>query len=181
VDVQIVAASNRDLAVEVREGRFRADLYHRLSVFRLDLPALRSRKADLKQLVPQFITEFNAKAGKKVQSVPAEAWQRLEAHDWHGNVRELRNVVERCVLFADGVTFPVRWLQLDATSALPTGEGLTLPLNGSLSLEDMERAIVAAALERADGNVTAAARLLQSTRETLRYRVEKFGLGRAEE
>ncbi len=182
LDLQIIAASNRDLATEVREGRFRADLYHRLSVFRLDLPSLRGRKADLRQLVPHFVAEYNAKAGKRVRAIPDEAWQRLEAHDWPGNVRELRNVVERCVLFAENDAFPVRWLQLEqgaAPAAAPAGDGVWLPLDGSLSLEDMEKAIVEAALARSEGNVTGAARLLKSTRETLRYRVEKFGLGKS--
>jgi len=181
VDLQIIAASNRDLASEVREGRFRADLYHRLSVFRLDLPSLRGRREDLRQLVPHFVAEYNAKAGKKVKAIPDEAWRRLEAHDWPGNVRELRNVVERCVLFAEDEVFPPRWLQLQgafALAATPSGDGVWLPLDGSLSLEDMEKSIVESALERAEGNVTGAARLLKSTRETLRYRVEKFGLGK---
>jgi len=179
LDVQLVAASNRDLESEVREGRFRADLYHRLSVFRLDLPALRRRKADLRQLVPIFIAEFNAKAGRRVREVSDAAWARLEAHDWPGNVRELRNVIERCVLFAEDEQFPLRWLQLSGgETPPPSGDGLWLPLDGTQSLEEMERAIVAAALARAEGNVTGAARLLKSTRETLRYRVEKFGLGR---
>ena len=178
IDVQFVAASNRNLEEEVREGRFRADLYHRLSVFRLDLPSLRTRKEDLRQLVPVFVREYNAKAGKRVRHVGEDVWRRLEAHDWPGNVRELRNVVERCVLFADGEEFPGDWLQLQhAVARSAPGDGLSLPLDGSMSLEDMERAIVAAALERAGGNVTAAARMLGSTRETLRYRVEKFGLG----
>ena len=180
LDLQIIAASNRDLAIEVREGRFRADLYHRLSVFRLDLPSLRERRVDLRQLVPAFVAEFNAKSGKRVKTIADVAWQRLEAHDWPGNVRELRNVVERCVLFAEGEEFPARWLQLQAAPpASPSGDGLWLPLDGSLSLDDMERAIVEAALSRAGGNVTGAARLLKSTRETLRYRVEKFALGKS--
>ncbi|TCJ13420.1 sigma-54-dependent Fis family transcriptional regulator [Parasulfuritortus cantonensis] len=179
VDVQVIAASNRDLAAEVRAGGFRADLYHRLGVFRLDLPALRGRKGDLRQLVPRFVEEFNAKAGKRVRRIPDAVWRRLEAHDWPGNVRELRNVVERGVLFADADEFPERWLQLAAEPAPgPGGDGVWLPLDGSLDLEAMEKAIVEAALARADGNVTAAARLLGSTRETLRYRVEKFGLAR---
>jgi two-component system response regulator AtoC len=181
LDVQIIAASNRDLDLEVRAGHFRADLFHRLSVFRLDLPSLNARRADLRQLVPRFIAEFNAKSGKQVKTIPDEAWRRMEAHDWPGNVRELRNAVERCVLLADDAVFPARWLQLQASAAsdqTPSGDGIWLPLDGSQSLEDMEKAIVEAALKRADGNVTGAARLLNSTRETLRYRVEKFGLGK---
>jgi len=184
LDVQIIAASNRDLTVEMREGRFRADLFHRLSVFRLDLPSLRARRDDLRQLVPRFVAEFNAKAGKKVKTIPDEAWQRLEAHGWPGNVRELRNAVERCVLFADDAEFPAHWLQLQAGASgsdqhtTPSSDGVWLPLDGSLSLEEMEKNIVETALARAEGNVTGAARLLKTTRETLRYRVEKFGLGK---
>ncbi len=177
IDVQFIAASNRNLEDEVREGRFRADLYHRLSVFRLDLPSLRTRKADLRQLVPLFVREYNAKAGKRVRHIGEEVWRQLEAHDWPGNVRELRNVVERCVLFAEGEDFPGHWLQLEqAVARRAPADGLVLPLDGSMSLEAMERAIVEAALAQAGGNVTAAARILGSTRETLRYRVEKFGL-----
>ena len=177
IDVQFIAASNRNLEDEVREGRFRADLYHRLSVFRLDLPSLRTRKADLRQLVPLFVREYNAKAGKRVRHIGEEVWRQLEAHDWPGNVRELRNVVERCVLFAEGEDFPGHWLQLEqAVARRAPADGLVLPLDGSMSLEAMERAIIEAALARAGGNVTAAARILGSTRETLRYRVEKFGL-----
>jgi DNA-binding NtrC family response regulator len=143
---------------------------------------LRERKSDLRQLAPYFVGEFNAKAGKKVRVIPDAAWSRLEAHDWPGNVRELRNVVERCVLFADDDVFTIRWLQLQAGTAADaaSGDGLWLPLNGSLSLEEMEKALVEAALARVEGNVTAAARLLKSTRETLRYRVEKYGLRSAE-
>ena len=180
VDVQFVAASNRDMETEVHQGRFRADLYHRLSVFRLTLPPLRTRKSDLRELTHLFVKEFCAKAGKHVRRVPESVWRKLDAHDWPGNVRELRNVVERCVLFADSEVFPEQWLQLDAIvpASHAGGDGLWLPLDGSLSLEDMERQLIEAALARAEGNVTAAARLLKSTRETLRYRVEKFGLGK---
>jgi DNA-binding NtrC family response regulator len=179
IDVQIIAASNRDLEAEVREGGFRADLYHRLSVFRLHMPSLRSRKEDLKQLVPLFIREYNAKSGRRVRHIPDSVWERMEAHDWPGNVRELRNVVERCVLFSDNESFPERWLQLEgAAERIFTAEAdrLWLPLDGSMSLEDMEKAIVEAVLEKSRGNVTGAARLLNTTRETLRYRAEKFGL-----
>ena len=112
VDVQILAASNHDLAARVREGAFRADLYHRLNVFRLDLPPLRERQEDLEDLVRLFIAEYNATAGKHVSIVPDEVWAKLRAHSWPGNVRELRNVVERCVMFSQDEHFPAKWLQL---------------------------------------------------------------------
>jgi DNA-binding NtrC family response regulator len=181
VDVGIVASSNRDLAARVREGTFRADLFHRLSVFAIELPPLRDRKEDLDDLVPLFVAEFNAKAGRSVRTVPDPAWSRLRAHDWPGNVRELRNAIERCVLLADGPTFPGEWLRLDrgAGPERPAGldgNRLALPLDGSMTLDEMDCAIVKAALERSNRNATAAARLLGSTRQTLRYRIAKYGL-----
>jgi len=184
VDLQIVAASNRKLSEQVQEGRFRADLFHRLSVFTLDLPPLRERLQDIAELVPLFVAEFNAKAGKSVRSIPEPVWERLSRYAWPGNVRELRNVVERCVLLAEGDVFPARWLQLPAEAGTAEmastshdgKEGLWLPLDGSVSLDDMDRYIIKSALQRAHDNVTAAARLLGTTRQTLRYRVQKYGL-----
>lgn len=183
VDVQIVAASNRDLEQMIRDGSFRSDLYHRLSVFLVLLPPLRAAKEDLDELVPLFVAEYNAKAGRKVKDIPAEVWSKLKAHHWPGNVRELRNVIERCILLSDGPTFPGQWLQLPG---LVTGSGgtgtvtaedcISLPLDGSMALDDMDKFIIKTALERADYNLTAAARALGATRETLRYRVRKYNL-----
>ncbi len=195
VDVQIVAASNRDLELMTRDGGFRADLYHRLSVFKVILPPLREAIEDLDELVPLFVAEYNAKAGRQVKNIPDEVWQKLRSHHWPGNVRELRNVIERCVLFSDGHVFPLQWLQLpsqvpviapkEITSEL-TGDsqnqakahqqGIYLPLDGSMALDDMDRFIIKTALDRADNNLTAAARDLGATRETLRYRVRKYHL-----
>jgi len=182
VDVQIVAASNRDLEQMVREGSFRGDLYHRLSVFKVMLPPLRAAKEDLEDLVPIFVAEYNAKAGRRVKDIPEEVWAKLKSHDWPGNVRELRNVIERCVLFADGPEFPGQWLQLPGQASPLAQAGVTdknmllLPLDGSMALDDMDKFIIKTALERADYNLTAAARDLGATRETLRYRVRKYNL-----
>jgi len=188
VDVQLIAASNRDLPGHVRDGTFREDLYHRLSVFGLALPALRERLDDLEDLVPAIIAEYNARSGKQVRIIPDPVWAALRAHDWPGNVRELRNVIERCVLFADTEVFPLQWLQLHSqAAAVPAaatasavepaaGERLTIPLDGSMSLEDMDRHVVATALARSHNNLSAAARMLGTTRQTLRYRVKKYGI-----
>jgi DNA-binding NtrC family response regulator len=182
-DVTIIAATNRDIEARVRDGSFRGDLYHRLSVFRLELPPLGERKEDLETLVPLFIGEFNALAGKSVRVVAPETWRRLERHDWPGNVRELRNAVERCVLFAQTELFPDEWLQLRAGKTDPAPprveeDRLSLPLDGSMPLDAMDRCIIETALERNQGNVTRAARALGTTRETLRYRIQKYGLTR---
>lgn len=178
VEAQIIAASNRDLQSLVQAGKFREDLYHRLSVFQVELPPLRHRRQDLNALVPRFVSEFNAKAGKRVRRIPEAAWRALENYDWPGNIRELRNLIERCVLLADGEEFPTQWLGLPGLPGAINEEAdsISLPLDGSLSLEDMERHILAAVLQRCDGNVTAAARFLKVSRETLRYRIQKLGL-----
>jgi transcriptional regulator with PAS, ATPase and Fis domain len=181
IDIQIIAATNQDLSALVEQGRFRRDLYHRLSLFTLHLPPLRERKEDLHELVPLFIAECNAKAGKKVTVVPDTVWRLLEAYDWPGNVRELHNVIERCVLLARSEQFPEEWLQLPNQTATPTvtqtaDNGIMLPLDGSLSLDDMERYILQQVLDKCDHNVSAAAKMLGTTRETLRYRVRKYDL-----
>jgi two-component system response regulator AtoC len=186
VDVQFVAASNYNLEERLADNRFRTDLYHRLSVFGIRLPSLRERIDDLAQFVPMLVAEYNARSGKNVRHIPDAVWAALKAHDWPGNVRELRNVVERCVLFSDGDVFPAQWLQLRSHGAPRTepaieADRLILPLDGSMSLEDMDRHIVRSALELSDFNVMAAARKLRTTRQTLRYRVQKYGIKTAED
>jgi len=184
VDIQIIAATNKDLKQAVLEGAFRPDLYHRLSVFRLEIPTLRERREDIEDLLPVFIDEFNALAAKRVKTVPGPVWRRLATYDWPGNVRELRNVVERCVLLADGPVFPESWLNLGAGggAAAPSGPletaggRLCLPLDGSMGLDEMDRQILSEALKRNRDNVSLTARVLNTTREKLRYRVQKYGL-----
>ncbi|WP_346014543.1 hypothetical protein [Thiocystis violacea] len=154
-------------------------------MFRLELPPLRRRKEDLEELLPVLIHEFNLRSGHRVETIPPSVWSRLGAYDWPGNVRELRNLVERCVLLADGPVFPERWLNLgeaaappgtDPPGAVADGERICLPLDGSLSLEAMERHVLAAFLKRNADNVCLTARVLSTTREKLRYRVRKYGL-----
>src|SRR6185295_10291659 len=109
IDVQVIAASNRNLSERVQTGGFRSDLFHRITVFTLELPSLRERKEDLEDLVPLFVAEYNAKAARSVRIIPDAVWASLRVHDWPGNVRELRNVVERCVLLSDTQTFAAQW------------------------------------------------------------------------
>jgi two-component system response regulator AtoC len=181
VDVQIIAATNLDLVEKVADGAFRRDLYHRLNVINIRVPALRERKQDLEQLVPIFITDCNRKSAKNVTLIPDAAWEIIKAYDWPGNIRELRNVLERCVLLAEGDSLPAEWLQLQMpassrSSAKVNQEGVFIPLDGSLNLHEMEKFIIQEVLNRTDANVTAAARMLGTTRETLRYRVQKYHL-----
>jgi two-component system response regulator AtoC len=187
VDVQVLAATNQNLEEQIREGGFRADLYHRLSVFSLELPPLRERMEDLRELVPLFVAEYNALAAKKVSEIGEPVWERLHSHSWPGNVRELRNVVERCVLFATDHRFPLDWLQLVSSTETVNAQGaqvqhdrLCLPLDGSMGLDDMVGKIIETSLARHDNNVAETSRALKTTREKVRYRMEKYDIKRSE-
>ncbi|TQV78810.1 sigma-54-dependent Fis family transcriptional regulator [Exilibacterium tricleocarpae] len=185
VDAQIIAATGINLEQAAAEGRFREDLYHRLSVFCVTLPPLRERKDDLVEMLPSIVAEYNAKANKHVEIVPDEVWEKLLSYGWPGNVRELRNVIERCVLLSSGEEFPIRWLQLEENctpgSAKAMGAGasrdtITIQLDGSMSLDAMDSHIIQTALQLNSYNIAETARVLGTTRETLRYRIQKYDL-----
>jgi two-component system, NtrC family, response regulator AtoC len=193
LDVQLIAASSRDPLAFQRSGHFREDLLQRLSRYRLTLPSLRARIDDLDLLVPHYIARFNAEFGCEISLVPDDVWERLQAHPWPGNLRELRNSLERAVLYAQSTTLSLDDLHLaqgpgvqeysddsdyagSAVQVEPNGRWLRLSLNGSLSLEDIDRAAIEAVLERHRYNVAAAARSLNTTRDTLRYRIRKYGI-----
>jgi DNA-binding NtrC family response regulator len=183
VDTAIITATNRDLETEVADGRFRSDLYHRLSVFQIELPGLAQRIEDVEVLTKGFIDEFNDRRQTRIETVPDEVWAKLRAYEWPGNVRELRNVIERCVLLSRGSRLETRWLQLaNANAGAPQVEGdsLCFPLNGSVTLDDMERRMIEEALRRYQGNVTRSAEMLGISRQTLRYRIEKHHIDTAD-
>jgi DNA-binding NtrC family response regulator len=173
VDVRVIAAANRDLEQEVREGRFREDLYYRLQVMPVALPALRARRGDVPLLAKGFVERYNQEFRKRVRGLTPDAIAVLEQYGWPGNVRELRNVIERAMLLVDH-----EWLMPDDFSALPRGSrtaAFKLPAGG-LNLEDVERDLLLQALDRTDWNQTHAGRLLGINRDQVRYRIEKFGL-----
>jgi DNA-binding NtrC family response regulator len=183
IDVQFVAASNRSLEAQVAEGLFREDLYWRLNLFTLQIPPLRERMEDLDDLVEAFVAEFGARSPLPLMRVPDAVWKALRAHSWPGNVRELRNVLERCVMLSEGPELALEWLQLAPGSAASPefdAHRLTLPLDGSMALDEMDRFIIESVLTLHGGNVAASARALGTTRETLRYRIQKYGLGEGE-
>jgi len=177
VDVTIIAATNRDLETEVAEKRFRGDLYHRLSVFQIALPSLKERIEDVKALVKTFVAEFNERRNDRVERISDDVWTQLSDYDWPGNVRELRNVVERCVLLSRGKALETRWLQLHSATNQPApsvdGDAIRFPLDGSVTLDEVERRMIEEALRRERGNVTRAGAVLGVSRQTMRYRVEK--------
>jgi DNA-binding NtrC family response regulator len=174
VDVRVVAATNRNLEDQVAKGAFRSDLYYRLNVLPIPLPALREHAEDVPSLTHFFIDSFNTEFKKRIAGMSPAASALLKGYGWPGNVRELRNVVERAMLFAEGSRLDVN--DFGALTARPSGgDPFDLPAAG-VDLEDLERSLVVQALRRAGGNQTKAAALLGLNRDQIRYRVEKFGL-----
>ena len=174
VDVRVVAASNRDLDREVASGRFRADLFYRLNVVPIAMPALRTHPEDIPLLVEYFVETFNVEFRKRVLGASPSAYTVLQRYGWPGNVRELRNVVERAMLLSDADRLEARdFSALDAATS--RGDGIELPAAG-LDLEQLEKSLVIQALRRSSGNQTRAATLLGLNRDQIRYRIEKFRL-----
>jgi transcriptional regulator with PAS, ATPase and Fis domain len=173
VDVRVIAATNRDLAAQVATGKCREDLYYRLLVMPVAIPALRDRTGDIPLLIDYFVNRFNDEFRTPVRGVSAEALALLDVHEWSGNVRELRNAIERAVLLADGEWLtPADFSALGVTSSAST---FHLPANG-VNLRDLEKQLVVQALERCGGNQTRAGQLLGINRDQVRYRILKFGL-----
>jgi DNA-binding NtrC family response regulator len=184
VDVRFIAATNRDLRTAVREGAFREDLYYRLQVMVIDLPPLRERMEDLELFVSAFIDEFNQAMGKNVTSVSQDALAQMKHYHWPGNIRELRNVIERGLVLCDGREIQLGHLPAELCDGTITPGSLSPPYanlpSGGTSLEDMvsqlERRLIEEALAKAQGNQTEAAEMLAISRDQLRYRMEKYGL-----
>ena len=176
VDVRIIAATNRDLKIEMLWGRFRTDLYYRLGVFPIESPPLRERREDIPLLVSFFVSKYSASVGKKIQSVDKASLETLMTYDWPGNVRELRNVVDRAVILSQGGI-------LDLKESLGHVEAPSLAPNGLLrqSLQSVERVRILSALEESGwkikGTENAASRLGLSP-SSLRSRMRKLGITR---
>lgn len=174
VDVRVVAATNRDLEDAVAQGKFRADLYYRLNVMQVHLPSLREHATDVPLLVAFYVDIFNREFRKQVRGASPAALELLRGYRWPGNIRELRNAVERAMLLADG-----DWLEPEhfpmAVSRRSAAGHYDLPDEG-IVLEQVERELVMQALTRTGWNHTKAAALLGLNRDQIRYRIEKFGL-----
>jgi len=189
VDVQVIAATSRDLEAAMRAGEFREDLYQRLSVAVIRIPPLRERERDAVLLAHTFLEDTVRRYTAARRSLSPSAEAALLAHDWPGNVRELANVMERVVLFSDSNPVGLADLGLGAPAggrvaptpagrvAVDPGGEIHIELSDEgVSLEAIERALLVAALAKSGGNQSAAARLLGVSRDTLRYRIEKYGL-----
>ena len=181
VDVRIMTATNRDLAAEVAAGRFRPDLYYRLRVVPIVMPPLRGRGWDIPLLAKHFAAEFGTEFAKRIRGIEPEALRLLAVYDWPGNVRELRNVMERAVLLADGETIGVEELPPEiARTPTPAALAPAAVAAGSAEpgghLDDVERSLVAGALDRARGNQSKAARFLGVSRHRFRTLMKRHGI-----
>jgi len=168
VDVRVLALGNRPLSKQVAAGEFREDLFYRLNVFPISVPPLRERREDIIPLASNFVIHFSAACGKHFPRIAPDLEQRLLAHSWRGNVRELRNLIERAVILEEG----------------PELTGISIPLleheespmhdDGIVPLDEVEFVMVQRAMTAAGGNQSAAARLLRVSRDQLRYRLKRY-------
>lgn len=179
LDVRIVAASNQNLKKAGEEGTFRLDLYFRLSVIQVDIPPLRDRGDDILELTRHYIEKANAKrGGRKLKGLSAEVASIFRGYRWPGNVRELRNIIERASILEDGDVVTALHLPADMLSGGPMAAGgnagIVLPIEG-IPLETVEIELARQALARTGGNLTRAAKLLDISRDQLRYKLKKSG------
>ena len=189
LDARVIAASNRDLKGESETGRFRLDLYYRLSVIQIDIPAIRERGDDMILLAEYYIAHFNERLRKRVRGLSPEVADIFRKYAWPGNVRELRNVIERVMILEDGDVITPAYLPRgltpgDKSTSGPASKGVQLaedkktpgfrlPPDGVV-LDEVEMSLVRQAMERSNGNQTRAAELLGISRDQLRYRIKKI-------
>jgi transcriptional regulator with GAF, ATPase, and Fis domain len=174
-DVRVLAATNRDLKTAVSKGTFREDLYYRLAVFDIALPALRERRTDIPLLIDAFVQDISQSMGRPSSEMSPQARGKLAAYAWPGNVRELRNVIERAVILCDGGVITREHLPLAvvADARSEAAAAVSLGLSHAGTLDATEREMIVQALTRAGNNKSKAARLLGLTRAQLRSRIEK--------
>jgi len=192
VDVRLIAATNRDLKALIADGRFREDLFYRLNVVPIALPPLRERKEDIPDLAQHFVEKYDRRLGKKVERIDADAMEVLLGYSWPGNIRELENLMERSVLFADGpvitaaqlpeslrekapgVPMPIAAVGPIGAIAAPSGASMKEIVRQAQA--ELERELIAKALEETGGNVTRAAKRLQISRKSLQVKMKDLGL-----
>jgi two-component system response regulator AtoC len=192
VDVRLIAATNRDLMALIADGRFREDLFYRLNVVPIVLPPLRDRREDIPLLVQHFIEKYDRRLGKRVERVDEGALEILANYGWPGNIRELENVMERSVLFADGALLTVAQLPetlreratgvarpvapVGALGAIAAPSGASMKDIVRQAQSELERMLISRALEETGDNVTRAAKKLQISRKSLQVKMKELGL-----
>ncbi|MDF1535786.1 MAG: sigma-54 dependent transcriptional regulator [bacterium] len=175
-NVRIIAATNRNLEEEVKEGRFREDLYYRISVFPIRIPPLRERKIDIPPLAELFLKRFSRRHGKDIKGFTPRALTSLLSHDWPGNVRELMNVIERAIILSRGDYLEERDLPGIGSPEAMGKEDPASRIRAGISLREMEKILIERTLTDTDSNRTHAARILGITRKTLLAKVREYGI-----
>ena len=180
VDVRVIASSNRDLKTMVEEDKFRQDLFYRLNVITITLPSLRERGDDATLLADYYIHHYNRKFRKKIEGLTPKAVELLKEYHWPGNIRELKNLIERAMILEEPPLIDVSALPIEPAKHVPSSSDfglpeISIPEDGT-SLEKVEEELVRQALIRARGNQTRAAKLLDISRDALRYKMKKFQL-----
>jgi DNA-binding NtrC family response regulator len=178
LDVRVLASSNRDIEQAVREGKLRSDLFYRLNVFTIVLPPLRERIDDLPQLTQMFVKHYAEQNKKDVTGVDEECMKALQAHPWPGNVRQLRNVIERALIVCEGRTIRKPDLPDDFRAAGNGGDGGFIKIPLGTSLDDVEKEMITRTIEFTAGNKTRAAEILGVSAKTLYNKLERFGADR---
>lgn len=184
IDIRVISATSKDLDVATEKGEFRRDLYYRLNVARIEIPALRDRGDDVIILAKHFLDFYNRELKRSIKAISPDVLRAIKQYTWPGNVRELRNIIERAVLFETQETLTSTSLNalLHLAEPIPSAQPpkghpleFQIPSEG-IALVDVERQLITQALARTQGNQTKAAELLMLTRETLKYRMRKFNL-----
>lgn len=171
VNVRIIAATNRDLLSEAQNENFRSDLYYRLSVFKIQVPALRDRKEDIPALVESFIEYYSHKINKRIQDISKEYLEKIQIYTWPGNTRELKNVIERAVILSDNGRISQEYLPIEVL--FPKDTNLSHQLG---TIEEMEKIHIQKMLNYTNGNKTKAAEKLGIDVPTLYRKLEHYGL-----
>jgi DNA-binding NtrC family response regulator len=174
----VVAATHRDLPSLIATGEFREDLFYRLAVVRLHLPALRERPGDVRALALHYAARFAAEHGRELRGIADEAMRSLEAHAWPGNVRELRNVLERAVLLAPGDVLQVDHLQLGPAAPVKAADGAgSLPgYSAGMTMAQVEALHIGQVLSQVDGHFGRAAEILDMHRNTVSRKAIEYGV-----
>jgi transcriptional regulator with PAS, ATPase and Fis domain len=173
VSVRIIAATNRDLGAEIKEGKFREDLFYRLNVFSIQLPSLRERKEDIPLLATSFLKISSEKTNKRITGMSKEFVTRLQQQEWKGNIRELKNVIERAVILADGPDLSSEYLPLDIQQSSSNS-------SSSFDLANIERSHIQKVLQHTKGNKTKAAELLGIGLTTLYRKLDDYKISAEE-
>jgi two-component system response regulator AtoC len=190
VNVRLITATNQDLRARIASGQFREDLYYRLNVVHIHLPPLRERQEDIGLLAEHFLAKYNERLAKKIKAIDEPAMQFLAGYQWPGNIRELENVLERCVLFCDDEAIRTEHLPPDVRGNEPPAAGAPglvvteedLHIEGGLkdqvkaATASLEKQFIVRALEQTARNVTRAAQLLKISRKSLQTKMKDFGL-----